>query len=70
MAFGLKFHWYLKTLSLKFQKARTKIEVFSSSYLAPAMCSILGAENRQMFVLRPFYYEIKDDTKKIKCLDT
>jgi hypothetical protein len=25
-ACGLKFHWYLRTLSLKFQKARTKIE--------------------------------------------
>ena len=23
---GLKFHWYLRTLSLKLQKARTKIE--------------------------------------------
>jgi hypothetical protein len=30
VAFGLKFHWYLRTLSLKFQKARTKIEVFLS----------------------------------------
>ena len=26
-AFGLKFHWHLMTLSLKFQKARTKVEV-------------------------------------------
>jgi hypothetical protein len=23
---GLKFHWYLRALSLRFQKARTKIE--------------------------------------------
>ena len=30
VACGLKFHWYLRTLSLKFQKARTKIEVFRS----------------------------------------
>ena len=30
VAFSLKFHWYLRTLSLKFQKARTKIEVFLS----------------------------------------
>ena len=29
-ACGLKFHWHLRTLSLKFQKARTKIEVFLS----------------------------------------
>ena len=28
VACGLKFHGYLKTLSLKIQKARTKIEVF------------------------------------------
>ena len=27
VACGLKFHWYLRTLSLEFQKARTKIEV-------------------------------------------
>ena len=27
---GLKFYWYLRTLSLKFQKARTKIEIFLS----------------------------------------
>ena len=27
VACGLKFHWYLRTLSLNFQKARTKIEV-------------------------------------------
>ena len=26
VACGLKFHWYLRTLSLKSQKARTKIE--------------------------------------------
>ena len=30
VACGLKFHWYLRTLGLKFQKARTKIEVFLS----------------------------------------
>ena len=29
VACGLKFHWYLRTLSLKFQKARTKIEVLN-----------------------------------------
>ena len=29
-ACGLKFHWHLKTLSLKFQKATSKIEVFLS----------------------------------------
>ena len=29
MVCGLKFDWYLRTLSLKFQKARTKIEVFN-----------------------------------------
>ena len=28
VACGLKFHWYFRTLGLKFQKARTKIEVF------------------------------------------
>ena len=27
VACGLKFHWYLRILSLKFQNARTKIEV-------------------------------------------
>jgi hypothetical protein len=27
VACGLEFHWYLRTLSLKFQNARTKIEV-------------------------------------------
>jgi hypothetical protein len=30
VACDLKFHWYLRTLSLTFQKARTKIEVFLS----------------------------------------
>ena len=30
VAFGLKFHWYMRTLNLKFQKTRTKIEVFLS----------------------------------------
>ena len=30
VACGLKFHWYLRTLSLKFQKATSKIEVFLS----------------------------------------
>ena len=30
LACDLKFHWYLRTLSLKFQKTRTKIEVFLS----------------------------------------
>ena len=30
VACGLKFHWYLRALSLKFQKARTKIEGFLS----------------------------------------
>jgi hypothetical protein len=28
VVYGLKFHWNLRTLSLKFQKARTKIEFF------------------------------------------
>ena len=32
VVFGLKFHWYLKTISLKFQKARTKIEVLNLGY--------------------------------------
>ena len=35
VAFSLKFHWYLRTLSLKFQKARTKIEVVC---LCPVDC--------------------------------
>ena len=30
VACSLQFHWCLRTLSLKFQKARTKIEVFLS----------------------------------------
>jgi hypothetical protein len=31
VACGLNFHWYMMTLSLKFQKAMTKIEVFQSA---------------------------------------
>ena len=35
MACGPKFHWYLRTLSLEFHKAKIKIEVFQSlPYLA------------------------------------
>ena len=34
MTCGLKFHWYLKTLSLNFQKARIKIKVFLSALSA------------------------------------
>ena len=30
LACGKKFHWYLRALSLKFHKAKTKIEVFLS----------------------------------------
>ena len=30
VAWGLKFHWYLRNLTLRFQNARTKIEVFLS----------------------------------------
>ena len=30
VACDLNFHWYLRTLGLKFQKARTKIELFLS----------------------------------------
>ena len=29
VACGLKFHWYLRTLSLKFQKATCKIEILN-----------------------------------------
>ena len=39
-----KFHWYLRTLSLKFQKARTKIEVFPS---LPCWLSQLDWDSQQ-----------------------
>ena len=41
VACGLKFHWYLRTLSLKFQKATSKIEVFLS---LPSWLSRLNRE--------------------------
>ena len=33
----------------------------TSTFYAPALCSIIGAESRQILVLRPFKWEIKDD---------
>ena len=44
VACGLKFHWFLRTLNLKFQKARTKIDVFLS---LPCWLSQLNWDSQQ-----------------------
>ena len=44
VACGLKFHWYLRTLSLKFQKALTKMEVFLS---LPCCLSLFNWDSQQ-----------------------
>ena len=40
------------------------MSAFSSNFLAPALFWIIGAESRQMLVLRPFYWEIGHNTLK------
>ena len=48
---SLKFHWYLKTLSQKFQKATSKIEVFQSLHClawGPTASKINRAETGEL----------------------
>jgi hypothetical protein len=54
---GLKFQ---DLEGLKFQNKQTQKQMTQT--LAPAFCSILGAENRQMLDLKPFQWEMRDDT--------
>ena len=53
MASGLRFHWYLRTLSLKLQKARSKIEVFLSlpCWLSQSQSFIDGPHGTYFFGL-------------------
>jgi hypothetical protein len=44
VACGLKFYWYLRTLSLKFQEATSRIEVFQS---LPCLASNLQPNQRR-----------------------
>ena len=60
VARGLKFHWYLRTLSIKFQKARTKIEV---SLSLPCWLSHSLAVRKTSILLLDFFTSLFGNNK-------
>ena len=67
VACGLEFHWYLRTLSLKFQKARTKIEVFLSlpCWLSQFTSFLFNTIKWPILIYSQFLLRSSTDVKKV-----
>ena len=61
VACGLKFHWYLMILSLKFQKARTKIEVenFNFDHKHSEILSLKSSNTNETLGHTPVHCNLK-----------